>query len=79
VWPAIHRPPRKGAFLALNRVLRGAAHRDARLVVVDWDREVAAGGVVLPDGLHPDAAGYARRSRMVADAMATRCAVARRR
>jgi lysophospholipase L1-like esterase len=70
VWAAISRPPRKGAFLALNRVLRASA--DPRLRIVDWDKAVAAGRVALPDGLHPDAAGYLTRSRMVANAIA-RC------
>lgn len=70
VWAAIFRPQRKGAYRALNRVLRTAT--DARLRIVDWDRAVSGGRVLLPDGLHPDASGYRTRSRMVANAVA-RC------
>lgn len=69
VWADIHRPARKGAYAALNRVLRRHAARDGRLVVVEWERAVRRGQVSLPDGLHPDAAGYSRRSRMYAAAM----------
>lgn len=76
VWPSIVRPPRKGDEAGLNRVLRRAAARDRRLVVVDWERAVASGRVRLPDGLHPDARGYERRSRMVATALRDRCAPA---
>jgi lysophospholipase L1-like esterase len=73
VWADINRPPRKGAFAALNRVLRAEAKRDRRLVVVDWDRAVTSGKVALPDGLHPDAAGFAYRSRLVAAAVQRGC------
>ena len=55
VWLDINRPPRKGRYEALNRVLYEAAERDPRLVVVHWDRAVRHGNVALPDGLHPDA------------------------
>jgi lysophospholipase L1-like esterase len=74
VWPDIHRPPRKGAFAALNRVLRALPEADPRVHVVRWREAVATGRVVLPDGLHPDAAGYERRARMVAAAV-RRCAL----
>jgi lysophospholipase L1-like esterase len=74
VWSAIYRPPRKGPYLALNRVLRAAPATHPRLVVVDWDRAVATDKVTLPDGLHPDAAGFRYRSQMIADAVRTRCA-----
>lgn len=73
VWPNIVRPRRKGDEAGLNRVLRRVAARDPRLVVVDWERAVRTGRVVLPDALHPDAAGYARRSRMVAAALREGC------
>jgi hypothetical protein len=69
VWPAVHRAPRKGAFRALNDVLRAAAAGDERLVVPGWDRLVDRGRVRLPDGVHPDRAGYARRSQLVAQAL----------
>ncbi len=71
VWSTIHRPKRKGAYQELNRVLRTL--RDTRVQLVDWDLAVRTGRVSLPDGLHPDDAGYRTRSRMVANAVA-RCA-----
>lgn len=73
VWSDINRPPRKGAFVALNAVLRAEARRDPRLVLVRWDTAVTSSRVALPDGLHPDAAGYATRSRMFAAAVQRRC------
>ena len=73
VWPSLVRPPRKGAYHALNRVLRAEARRNPRLVVVDWDVAVRRGEVTLPDALHPDAAGYLRRSSMIADAVRRGC------
>ena len=73
VWANLFRPPRKGAYHALNRVLRRTARDDRRLVLVDWERAVLSQTVVLPDGLHPDADGYRHRSRMIADAVRTRC------
>ena len=75
VWASVIRPPRKGAYLGLNRVLRDAAGRDARLSIVNWDRAVARGSVVLPDGLHPDRAGYRYRSRLIARAVHRGCGV----
>jgi lysophospholipase L1-like esterase len=73
VWADVNRPARKGRYGALNRVLRGAAARDPRLVVVDWDRAVLQHKVRLPDGLHPDAAGFRYRSRLIAAAVARGC------
>ena len=73
VWLDINRPPRKGPYEALNRVLYAAAQRDPRLVVVHWDRAVRQGKVALPDGLHPDEAGFRYRSRLIAGAMARGC------
>jgi lysophospholipase L1-like esterase len=69
VWLDINRPPRKGRYQALNRVLYEAAERDRRLVVVHWDRAVKLGKVALPDGLHPDEAGFRYRSRLIANAV----------
>jgi lysophospholipase L1-like esterase len=69
VWPDLHRPPRKGAFAGLNRVLRRHAAADVRVRLVRWREAVVRGRVVLPDGLHPDDAGYATRARMVAAAV----------
>lgn len=76
VWPAISRPPRKGKFAALNRVLRDIAREDDRVTVIDWDRMVAKGTVRLPDGVHPDADGYRFRSWVTAAAVHRGCPAA---
>jgi lysophospholipase L1-like esterase len=76
VWTDINRPPRKGRYHGLNRVLERAAAQDPRMVLVHWDRAVMRRSVSLPDGLHPDAAGFAFRSRMVAGAVARGCTAA---
>jgi len=73
VWANIYRPPRKGAYHALNRVLERWTQRDARLSVVDWDRAVTSGRVGLRDDLHPDVTGYRYRSAMIAAAVARGC------
>ena len=73
LWSSINRPPRKGPYAALNRVLWSAARKHRRLKVVDWHGAVAGGRVALPDGLHPDAAGYEYRSRMFAAAVERAC------
>jgi hypothetical protein len=74
VWPAIYRPPRKGTYEALNRVLRRQARSDPRFVVPRWDVAVLRGEVRLPDGLHPDQFGFRHRSRIVASAIDHHCA-----
>ncbi len=74
VWSTIIRPPRKGAYRGLNRVLHQAKRRDLRIVVVDWEHAVTGGAVFLRDGLHADEAGYRYRSAMIADAVNTQCA-----
>jgi hypothetical protein len=74
VWPAIYRPPRKGPYEALNRVLRRQMQRDPRLVVPRWDVVVLRGEVRLPDGLHPDQFGFRHRSRIIASAIDHHCA-----
>ena len=76
VWTDINRPPRKGRYRALNRVLAAVAAQDPRVVLVHWDRAVLRGNVALPDGLHPDAAGFRYRSRLVAGAVARGCRAA---
>jgi lysophospholipase L1-like esterase len=76
VWTDINRPPRKGRYHGLNRVLERAAVQDPRMVLVHWDRAVLQKSVSLPDGLHPDAAGFELRSRMVAGAIARGCTAA---
>jgi lysophospholipase L1-like esterase len=76
VWTDINRPPRKGRYHGLNRVLERAAVQDPRMVLVHWDRAVLHKSVSLPDGLHPDAAGFELRSRMVAGAIARGCTAA---
>ena len=74
VWSTIIRPPRKGEYRGLNRVLHQAKRRDWRIVVVDWEHAVTGGAVFLRDGLHADEAGYRYRSAMIADAVNTQCA-----
>ena len=73
LWSSIDRPARKGPYQALNRVLWAASRQDRRLKIVDWHGAVAGGRVTLPDGLHPDAAGYEVRSRMFAAAVQRAC------
>jgi lysophospholipase L1-like esterase len=73
VWAAVVRPPRKGRYRALNQALRAEARRDRRLVVINWDRAVRRGTVVLPDGLHADAQGYRYRSFKIAQAVHAGC------
>ena len=73
VWPTIVRPPRKGAYRQLNRVLHDAARRDRRLTVIPWDRMVAKGQVRLRDGLHPTVEGYRFRSWVTAAAVRRGC------
>jgi lysophospholipase L1-like esterase len=76
VWTDINRPPRKGRYHALNRVLEQAAEQDPRVTLVHWDRAVLRGSVALPDGLHPDSAGFRFRSRLIAGAIARGCTAA---
>ena len=76
VWSTIIRPPRKGDYRRLNRVLHSLKKRDPRLVLVDWEHAVTGGDVVLPDGLHADPDGYRYRSAMIADAVHGGCAAA---
>lgn len=73
VWASINRPPRKGPYRALNRVLDRAAQRDPRLAVVDWNTAVRTGRVFLPDGLHPDAIGFRYRASLIAAAVRHGC------
>lgn len=73
IWTAVVRPPRKGRYGALNRALRAEARRDHRLIVINWDRAVKRGTVVLRDGLHADAAGYRYRSFKIAQAVLAGC------
>jgi lysophospholipase L1-like esterase len=73
VWSNIYRPARKGPYVALNSVLVREAARVGRLHLIDWNSAVARRAVTLPDGLHPDPAGFAYRSRMIADAVRTGC------
>lgn len=73
IWSSLSRPPRKGPFQALNRQLRAEARQWPELFIVRWDLVVAEGRVNLPDDLHPDAAGYELRSRLLADAARRDC------
>jgi lysophospholipase L1-like esterase len=73
VWPAIIRPKRKGAYKALNGVLRDAARHDRRMTVIGWDRMVAKGTVTLRDGVHPTPEGYRFRAWVTAAAVQRGC------
>lgn len=73
VWSTIIRPPHKGPYRALNRVLHAYKKRDPRLVVVDWEHAVLGGAVHLRDGLHADEEGYRYRGAMTVDAIDAGC------
>jgi lysophospholipase L1-like esterase len=73
VWPAIIRPKRKGPYRELNEVLRDEARHDRRLTVIDWDRMVRKGQVVLRDGIHPNEDGYRFRAWVTAAAVRRGC------
>jgi hypothetical protein len=73
VWPTIIRPPRKGRYDGLDRVLRRQARRDPRFVAPSWDYAVLRGEVRLPDEVHPDQFGFLYRSRMIAWAIRVGC------
>jgi lysophospholipase L1-like esterase len=73
VWTDIYRPARKGPYAALNGALDQEAARVKRLHLVGWDRAVARRAVTLPDGLHPDPAGFAYRARLIAKAVRAHC------
>jgi 3D (Asp-Asp-Asp) domain-containing protein len=77
LWVTIARPPLDGSTDAdLNEVLRVEAGRHDNLQLVDWRDTVAAGRVQLADGVHPTAAGYRLRARLIADAIAGPAAAA---
>jgi hypothetical protein len=73
VWPTIIRPPRKGRYEGLDRVLRRQARRDLRFFAPSWDYAVLRGEVRLPDEVHPDQFGFLYRSRMIARAIRDGC------
>jgi lysophospholipase L1-like esterase len=73
VWSDIYRPARKGPYAALNGVLTAEALKVKRLHLVAWDRAVVRRAVTLPDGLHPDAQGFAYRAELIADAVRAHC------
>jgi lysophospholipase L1-like esterase len=77
VWSDIHRPARKGPYAALNGALGLEAARVARLHLVAWDRAVLRRAVRLPDGLHPDEAGYAYRAKLIAQTVRSSCGTTR--
>jgi hypothetical protein len=75
VWTNIYRPARKGPYAALNAVLVAEARRHRRLHLVDWLGAVRRQAVTLPDGLHPDPAGFEYRGKLIADAVKDACPV----
>jgi lysophospholipase L1-like esterase len=74
VWSDIYRPARKGPYAALNATLASEAKQVKRLHLVPWLAAVTAQKVTLPDGLHPDPAGFQYRARLIADAVHANCA-----
>lgn len=77
VWPSIHRAKRKGPFRQLNRVLRDIASRDRRITIIPWDRMIDRGTARLPDGVHPDDAGYQLLGAKVSQAVRKGCRLRR--
>src|SRR4051794_1603087 len=73
VWTNIYRPARKGPYAALNGALGQEAARIKRLHLVGWDEAVERRAVTLPDGLHPDPAGFAYRAKLIARAVHAHC------
>jgi lysophospholipase L1-like esterase len=73
VWANIYRPARKGPYAPLNAVLAGEATRVRHLHLVDWLGAVRRQAVTLPDGLHPDPAGFEYRGKLIADAVKADC------
>lgn len=71
VVATIARPPLNGvSFDALNQVIEAFASRDANARLADWHAQtVRDPGLVAGDGIHPGNDGYARRARLVADAV----------
>lgn len=75
VWADIYRPARKGPYAALNTTLAYEAKHVKRLHLVPWLAAVTAQKVTLPDGLHPDPAGFTYRAQLIADAVHEDCTV----
>lgn len=73
VWTNIYRPARKGPYAALNQVLAAEARASSRLHLVNWLGAVQRQAVTLPDGLHPDTAGFEFRSQLIANAIKADC------
>jgi lysophospholipase L1-like esterase len=73
VWSDIYRPARKGPYAALNTTLSLEAARVKRLHLVKWLGAVSKNAVSLPDGLHPDAAGFAYRAKLIAKTVKAHC------
>jgi hypothetical protein len=77
VWLTIVRPPRKGEYEGLNRVLRSFARDDPRLQLINWDRMVHKGTVAMRDGVHPTVEGYRFRAWVTKAAVERGCAASR--
>jgi lysophospholipase L1-like esterase len=73
VWSDIYRPARKGPYAALNTTLSAEAARVKRLHLVNWLSAVSRQAVALPDGLHPDPAGFAYRAKLIANTVRAHC------
>ena len=73
VWPSIIRPPRKGAYKGLNRVLRDAARQDPRMTGHQLGPDGRKGTVSMRDGIHPTTEGYRFRAWVTAAAVRRGC------
>jgi lysophospholipase L1-like esterase len=72
VVATLNRPPLNGVpFDGLNRAVTSFAARDPSVSLVDWHAAAAADPGMLIDGVHADAAGYALRAGLFADAIAS--------
>jgi GDSL-like lipase/acylhydrolase family protein len=77
VVATIHRPPAGGvSYDGLNQVIRGFAQQRQNTRLVDWGSFAAAHPDLLySDGVHPTAAGYQFRARLIAEGIES-CLVA---
>jgi hypothetical protein len=72
VVATLNRPPLNGVSVAgLNRAVTSFAERNPNVALVDWHAAAAADPGLLTDGVHTDAAGYATRAGLFADAISS--------
>jgi hypothetical protein len=72
VVATLNRPPLNGVSVdGLNRAVTSFAARNPNVALVDWHAAAAADPGLLTDGVHTDAAGYATRAGLFADAISS--------